>query len=206
MRFRLRPQDDGFFELFAATGAILVEACRILTEAIGSDPVRRSELSDAMEEVEHRGDESSHALVRKVNSSYLTPFDREDVYQLGARLDDCLDLMQKALDRMVVYRVGALPDAVGELVQVLSRQAELTSEAMPRLRSPAALSDYWVEVNRLENQADQIHLRLLAEIFAGGYDAVEIIKHKEIVDTLEAAADAFELVAQTVETIAVKGS
>lgn len=206
MRFRLTPQDDGYFELFAATGAILVEACRLLTEAIGSDPARRGELSETMEEVEHRGDESAHALVRKVNSSYLTPFDREDVYQLSARLDDCLDLMQKALDRMVVYRVDALPDAVGDLVQVLSRQAELTAEAMPRLRSPAELSDYWVEVNRLENQADQVHLRLLGEIFAGGYDAVEIIKHKEIVDTLEDAADAFELVAQTVETIAVKGS
>jgi uncharacterized protein len=206
VRFRLTPHDESFFELFAATGQILVEASTVLTEAIGSDQVRRAELGVAMEEIEHRGDEAAHTVLRRVNSSFITPFDREDIYQLTARLDDCLDHMQAAVDCMVLYKVGPLPDAVGEIVQVLSRQAELTAEAMPRLRSLAALSDYWVEINRLENQADQLHRRLLAELFAGGYDPVEIMKHKEIVDILGAAADAFEHVAHTVETIAVKES
>jgi uncharacterized protein len=206
VRFRLTPQDNSFFELFAGTGKILVEATTVLTEVLGSDQSRRAELGAVMEEIEHRGDESAHAVLRRVNSSFVTPFDREDIYQLTSRLDDCLDLMQAAVDLMVLYKIGAMPAAVGEIVAVLARQAELTAEAMPRLRSLTDLSDYWIEINRLENQADQIHRRLLAELFDGGYDAISIMKHKEIIETLEEAADAFEHVAHTVETIAVKES
>lgn len=206
MRLRLTPQDNSFFELFAATGKILVEATTVLTEVLGSDQTRREELAQQMEEIEHRGDESAHAVMRRLNSSFVTPFDREDIYQLTSRLDDCLDLMQAAVDLMVLYRVGVMPDAVGDVVAVLTRQAELTAEAMPRLRSLGGLSDYWVEINRLENQADQVHRRLLAHLFGGDYDAIAIMKHKEIIETLESAADAFEHVAHTVETIAVKES
>lgn len=206
MRLRLTPQDNSFYELFAATGRILVEATTVLAEVLGSDQTRREELAQRMEEIEHAGDESAHAVMRRLNSSFVTPFDREDIYQLASRLDDCLDLMQAAVDLMVLYRVGTLPDAVAELVQVLTRQAELTAEAMPRLRSLSDLADYWVEINRLENQADSVHRRLLVKLFDGEYDAIEIMKHKEIIETLEEAADAFEHVAHTVETIAVKES
>jgi predicted phosphate transport protein (TIGR00153 family) len=149
---------------------------------------------------------ATHAVLRRLNSSFVTPFDRVDSYTLASRLDDCVDLMQAAVDLVVLYQVGTLPEAVADLVQVLARQAELTADAMPRLRSLADLTDYWVEINRLENQADQIHRRLLATLFGGAYDAIEIMKHKEIVETLESAADAFEHVAHTVETIAVKES
>lgn len=206
MRLRLTPQDDSFFEMFAGTGRILVEATAVLTEVLGSDQARREVLAQRMEEIEHRGDESAHTLLRRLNSSFVTPFDREDIYRLTSRLDDCLDLMQAAVDLMVLYRVGAMPDAVGDIVAVLTRQAELTAEAMPRLRSLSDLSDYWVEINRLENQADQIHRRLVAHLFDGEHDAIAIMKHKEIIETLESAADAFEHVAHTVETIAVKES
>jgi len=206
VRLRLTPQDNSFYELFAATGGILVEATTVLAEVLGSDQTRREELAQRMEEIEHAGDESAHAVMRRLNSSFVTPFDREDIYQLASRLDDCLDLMQAAVDLMVLYRVGTLPDAVSELVQVLTRQAELTADAMPRLRSLADLADYWVEINRLENQADSVYRRLLVKLFDGEYDAIEIMKHKEIIETLEEAADAFEHVAHTVETIAVKES
>jgi uncharacterized protein len=206
VRFRLTPQDTSFFDLLTGAGALLVEATDVLTEVIGSDQARRMELGAAMEEIEQRGDEAAHALVRRVNASFVTPFDRGDVYVLTSRLDDCLDHLQAAVDLMVLYKIGAMPDAVGELVAVLTRQAELTAEAMPRLRSVTDLSDYWIEVNRLENQADQIHRRIVSHLFDDGYDAVSILKHKEIVDTLEAAADAFEDVAHTVETIAIKES
>nr|WP_205709318.1 DUF47 family protein [Kineococcus siccus] len=202
----MTPQDDSFYELFAATGTILVEATTVLAEVLGSDQARREELARRMEEIEHAGDESTHAVMRRLNSSFVTPFDREDIYQLASRLDDCLDLMQAAVDLVVLYRVGALPAAVSDLVQVLARQAELTRAAMPRLRAPADLADYWVEINRLENQADAIHRRLLAALFNGEHDAITIMKNKEIIETLEEAADAFEHVAHTVETIAVKES
>ena len=206
MRLRLTPQDNSFYELFAATGRILVDATTVLAEVLGSDQTRREELAVRMEEIEHAGDESAHAVMRRLNSSFVTPFDREHIYQLASRLDDCLDLMQAAVDLMVLYRVGTLPEAVAELVQVLARQAELTAEAMPRLRSLSDLADYWVEINRLENQADKSHRKLLAEMFDEIADPILLMKLKEIVEKLEDAADAFEKVANTVETIALKES
>ncbi|GAB7193344.1 DUF47 family protein [Kineococcus sp. NUM-3379] len=205
MRLRLTPQDHSFFDLFASTGQLLVEATTVLAEFLGSDPVRRQELAGAMTELEHRGDDATHAVLRRVNSSFVTPFDREDVYQLACRLDDCLDEMHSAVELMVIYRLDTVPAALPEVVQVLSRQAELTAAAMPRLRSLGNLDDYWVEMNRLENQADALYRRLLGTLFGGEYDAIAIMKHKDVVEALERAADAFEHVAHTVETIALKG-
>ena len=106
----------------------------------------------------------------------------------------------------MLYRVGVLPAGVSDQVEVLSRMSELTADAMPRLRSMKDLTEVWIELNRLENQADQVYRRLLARLFSGDYDALTVLKLKEVVDQLEAAADAFEHVANTVETIAVKES
>ena len=107
---------------------------------------------------------------------------------------------------VVLYKIKELPhDIVGQ-VEVLERAAELTAEAMPRLRGLRDLSEYWIEINRLENQGDQVYRRLLAELFSGAYDALTVLKLKEVIDQLEAAADAFEHVANTVESIAVKES
>ena len=159
-----------------------------------------------MRDIEHAADESTHAIMRKVNSSFITPFDREDIYSLASNLDDCMDLMEAAVDLIVLYRIGELPAGITAQVEVLTRMSELTAEAMPRLRSMSDLSEYWIEINRLENQADQVYRRLLAELFNGGSDAITVLKLKEVIDELEAAADAFEKVANTVESIAVKES
>jgi len=156
--------------------------------------------------LEHAADESTHAIMRKVNSSFITPFDREDIYGLASNLDDCMDLMEAAADLIVLYRIDDLPDGISAQVEVLARMAELTAEAMPRLRAMRDLSEYWIEINRLENQADQAYRRLLADLFNNGADAITVLKLKEVIDELEAAADAFETVAHTVESIAVKES
>jgi uncharacterized protein len=117
-----------------------------------------------------------------------------------------MDLMEAAVDLIVLYRIGDLPAGITAQVEVLGRMSELTAQAMPRLRSMSDLSEYWIEINRLENQADQVYRRLLAELFNGGNDAITVMKLKEVIDELEAAADAFEKVANTVESIAVKES
>jgi uncharacterized protein Yka (UPF0111/DUF47 family) len=114
--------------------------------------------------------------------------------------------MEAAVDLVVLYAIDQLPPGISDQVEVLERAAELTAEAMPRLRSMKDLSEFWIELNRLENQADQVYRRLLARLFNGEYDALTVMKLKEVVDQLEAAADAFEHVANTVETIAVKES
>jgi predicted phosphate transport protein (TIGR00153 family) len=142
-------------------------------------------------------------LMLKVNSSFITPFDREDIYRLASKLDDCMDLMESAADLIVLYRLGDLPDGISAQVQVLARMSELTADATPRLRAMGDLSEYWNEISRLENEADQAYRRLVAEVFNNGKDAITVLKLKEVIDELEAAADAFETAAHTVESIAV---
>jgi uncharacterized protein Yka (UPF0111/DUF47 family) len=117
-----------------------------------------------------------------------------------------MDCMEEAADLIVLYKLEELPARVADQVQVLQRAAELTAEAMPRLRSMSDLAEYWVEVNRLENQADKAHRKLLAQLFDEVGDPILLMKLKEVVEKLEDAADAFEKVANTVETIALKES
>jgi predicted phosphate transport protein (TIGR00153 family) len=206
--FRLTPQENGFYELFAKSASYLVEGARELTTVLGIDPEERVDVAKRMREIEHLADEATHDIIRKVNTSFITPFDREDIHGLAVALDDCMDHMDACVDLIVLYRLGALPASVSEQVQVLSRMSELTAEAMPRLRSMKDLSEYWIEINRLENQADQLYRRLLADLFNGdfGSDPITVMKLKEVVEELEAAADAFEGVAHKVEGIAVKES
>jgi uncharacterized protein len=206
VRFRLTPQESSFYDMFVTSAGHLVTGAQILTEVMGTPRADREALALKMREAEHAADESTHEIMRKVNSSFITPFDREDIYSLASNLDDCMDLMEAAVDLIVLYRIGELPAGITAQVEVLGRMSELTAEAMPRLRSMSDLSEYWIEINRLENQADQVYRRLLAELFNGGNDAITVMKLKEVVDELEAAADAFEKVANTVESIAVKES
>jgi predicted phosphate transport protein (TIGR00153 family) len=184
----------------------LVDAANVLAQIVAHSGAKREQLAREMRDAEHRGDEATHGIFRRLNSSFVTPLDREDIYRLAVGLDDCMDEMDAAADLIVLYELHELPTAVTHQVEVLQRAAKLTSDAIPRLRAMRALSDYWIEINRLENEADKTHRRLVARLFSGAYDALTVLKLKGVVDTLEAAADAFESVAHTVETIAVKES
>jgi predicted phosphate transport protein (TIGR00153 family) len=206
VRLSLTPRDSRFYDLFAAAADNLVVGAKLLTDLLGAAHEARADIAERMRAAEHAGDETIHAIMREVNSTFVTPFDREDIYRLAASLDDVMDAMEAAADLTVLYQVGELPAGLADQVAVLGRAAEITAEAMPRLRGMSNLSAYWIEINDLENQADQIYRRLLAKLFGGEYDALTVLKLKEVVDQLEAAADAFEHVAHTVESIAVKES
>ena len=206
MRLRLTPRQNSFYPMFAESGQNLVTGARLLKELLGAAPRDRKEIADRMREAEHAGDEVTHAIMRELNGSFITPFDREDIYRLASSLDDVMDAMEAAVDLVVLYQIGELPPEVADQVDVIERAAELTAAAMLKLRSMKDLSEFWIELNRLENQADQIYRRLLARLFSGDFDALTVMKLKEVVDQLEGAADAFEHVANTVETIAVKES
>ena len=203
---RFTPRNNAFYAMFAVSGQNLVVGAGLLKELLGAEPADRKAIAEKMREAEHDGDEATHAIMRELNESFITPFDREDIYRLASSLDDVMDAMEAAVDLVVLYQIGELPPEVADQVDVLERAAELTAEAMPRLRSMKDLSEFWIELNRLENQADQVYRRLLARLFNGEYDALTVMKLKEVVDELEAAADAFEHVANTVESIAVKES
>ncbi len=206
MRLRLTPRETGFYALFARSADNLVAGAQLLKELLAAGIDGRAAIAEKMRDAEHAGDEVTHEIMRLINTTFVTPFDREDIYALASNLDDVMDHMDAAVDLVALYAPEELPAELADQVEVLERAAVLTAEAMPRLRSMKDLTEYWIEVNRLENQADQIHRRLLARLFGGEYKAMTVLKLKDIVEELEAAADAFEHVANTVETIAVKES
>ena len=208
MRIKLRPGDDTFFDFFSRAAQNLVRGTALLSELILPDANVES-VSERLVEVEHDSDAITHELYKKINSSFITPFDREDIYRLGSGLDDVMDHLEAVGSLMYLYgltHLPALPREMHELVDVLDRQAKLTADAMPRLKVMKGLEEYWVECNRLENEGDSTYRMLLVRLFSGEYDALTVLKMKEVVDELERACDAFERVANTVETIAVKES
>jgi predicted phosphate transport protein (TIGR00153 family) len=205
VRLRLTPQDSSFYEMFAALADNLVKGADLVAElfAPGAD---REALATRMRDLEHACDAATHQIMRHLNSTFVTPFDREDIYELASRLDDVMDFMEAAVDLVVLYSLEELPRELASQAEVLQRMAQLTASAMPRLKTMKNLSEYWIEVNRLENEADKVYRRLVARLFNGDYEALAVMKLKDVVDQLEYAADAFEKVANSVETVAVKES
>lgn len=206
MRLRLTPRNTSFFDLLAESASHLVRGAALLAELLGAEKADRKAIATQLREAEHDADEATHTIMRNLNQTFVTPFDRDDIYALASRLDDCMDAMEEAGDLVVLYELDELPDLVITQVDVLRRCAELTAEAMPRLRVMKDLPEYWVEINRLENEGDRTYRRLVAELFNDDLEPIALMKLKEVVDTLEAAADGFERVANMVETIALKES
>jgi predicted phosphate transport protein (TIGR00153 family) len=192
--------------MLAAQAQLLVDGADVLDQMVGADFDERVDLAAQLREIEHNADAQTHSLIKKLNSTFVTPFDRDDIYDLASALDDCMDYMEEAADLIVLYRITDLPKKTGKQIKLLRRAAAETAEAMPRLQGMDGLADYWVEINRLENQADRAYRGLLADLFESETDAIHVMKLKELIDALENAADAFEKVANTVETIALKES
>jgi predicted phosphate transport protein (TIGR00153 family) len=206
MPWRLTPRDTSFFDLLASAATNLVEGAQILEQLLRAEPGDRPPLAERMRQVEHVADGTTHEIMRKLNSTFVTPFDRADIYALASSLDDCIDEMDAAADLVVLYQLNGMPAGTARQVEILGKQAALTAAAMPLLRTMKGLDEYWVEINRLENDADRIYRTMLAELFHEGADPIAVFKTKEVIDLLESAADAFETVAHHVETIAVKES
>jgi predicted phosphate transport protein (TIGR00153 family) len=202
---RIRPVDTSFYDLFTRSAQHLVTGASLLAEMM-SETADHEDVARRMREAEHSADETTHELIRKVNSTFVTPFDREDIYALGSGLDDVMDMMDEVVDLILLYEVKVLPPELSTQVEVLQRCAELTAAAMPNLQSMQSLEEYWIEVNRLENTGDKNHRRTLAKLFSGEFKTIEVLKLKDIVESLEEAIDAFEKVANIVEQIAVKES
>ena len=205
MRFRIRPLETSFYDLFSEAAAHLVEGAALLAQMLDASSDKKA-IAEKMREAEHEADETTHKIVRRVNSTFITPFDREDIYRLASSLDDVMDFMEEAVDLVLLYEVERLPKELANQVDVIQRCAELTAQAMPKLKAMKDLEEYWIEINRLENAGDKNHRRMLAKLFSGEFKTIEVLKLKDIVEALERAIDAFESVAHTIEQIAVKES
>ncbi|HEY7226356.1 MAG TPA: DUF47 family protein [Micromonosporaceae bacterium] len=206
MRFKIRPGDDSFYGFFNDAAANLVRGAELLLELAWPD-TNVADIAERLGEIEHDSDRITHEVYNKINSTFITPFDREDIYRLASNLDDVMDHIEAAGSLVYLYgltKLPALPREMHELVDVVERQARITAEAMPRLKTMKNLKDYWVECNRLENEGDQAYRMLLVRLFSGEYEPLDVLKMKEVADELEAACDALEHVANTVEQISVK--
>lgn len=205
MRLRLTPRDDRFFPMFVEAAQNIVSATELMGEFLHVSS-NRDKLAVQLREHEHAGDAVTHRVIHELNSTFVTPFDREDIYQLITQLDDVMDAIEAAADFAVLAELETLPAEMGRQVDLLQRAARVTVAAMGRLASMNDLASFWIEINRLENEADQVYRGLLSRLFSGTYEALTVLKLKQVADDLEEAADAFEHVANVVQTIAVKES
>jgi hypothetical protein len=206
MGLRLTPRDNVFYRLFTEAADNVVTGVRLLRELVSAPSEQREQIAAQIKSVENKGDDLVKTIIERLDTSFVTPFDRADIYQLAIRLDDVLDDMEAAADLTVLYRIGDFPPDVEKQVALLCQAAELTARAMPGLRDLTGLTEFWQRANDIEDAGDHVYRCLLAELFDGERDALTVLKLKEIVDDLEAAADGFEHVADVVRSIAVKES
>jgi uncharacterized protein len=203
---RLTPRNTQFYDMFTAAASNALDAALMLTKLVNADYEQRPELARQLKDLEHVADHTTHDIMRALNTSFITPFDREDIAVLAARMDDIVDHIEAAADLTVLYRIETLPSAVHQQAALLEEAARMTVDGMGRLRTLQKLEDYWITINDIENRADAAYRTLLAELFDSELEVVTMIKIKEVVDELESAADAFEDLANVVQSIAAKES
>ncbi|MBO3735544.1 DUF47 domain-containing protein [Glycomyces niveus] len=209
MRFSLKPQDDAFYAFFNDAADNIRRGVSILAE-LGDESADYQKISERLVDVEHDNDQLTHRLFNKVNSTFVTPMDRTDMYHLAGKLDDILDHIEAAANLVYLYGLSELPALPREMIEqitVLVSQAELLAEYMPKLKGlNASMKEFWVECNRLENDGDRAYRMLLVRLYSGEYPALTVMKLKEVADELEAACDSFESVSNVVESVYVKES
>jgi uncharacterized protein len=203
MRLRLVPREESFFDLFEEMAGKVKQGADELLLLLKeySDLDRRT---GRVLDIEHEGDEITHEVMRRLNTTFVTPFDREDIYKLASSLDDVLDHIEAAAEYLQLHKIERpLPQMVS-LAETLAQAASHTANAMPGLRKMRDLETYWVEINRLENEGDRFYRRTIAELFSGDYRAMDVLKFEKIIEEIEAAIDRLEDVANAVESIVLK--
>ena len=209
MRFSLKPQDNAFYAFFNEAAENIQRGVTILTELGDDEPAYKS-ISDRLTDVERDNYQLTHRLFNKIDSTFVTPMDRNDMHQLAGKLDDVLDHVEAAAALVYLYGLSerpALPEEMLDQVGVLKAQADLLVDSMPKLKHlNSAIKNYWVECNRLENDGDRAYRLLLVRLYSGEYDGLTVMKLKEVADELEAACDSFEQVSHVTEGMYVKAA
>lgn len=204
---RLIPRDTKFFDMFVEIATNVVEGAQVLSDLLHNyDYQTMPVAAEKIKEIEHRGDDMTHRILIKLNQTFITPFDREDIHLLASSLDDVLDFIYSASDRLVTYKITQPSPSAKLLAAVILKQAEELKKAVALLGNDGRLLEHCVEVNRLENEADQISRDAIGRLFDGGYDPITLIKLKELLEILEEASDKAEDVANVLETVVLKNA
>jgi len=201
----LAPRDREFFDLFEEAGGNILRAAGLLDEMLRDFP-ERSELAREILICEQDGDRITHDIIQRLNQTFVTPIDREDIYELASALDDVVDYTEEVSDYLGLYKIEAPMAQSQQLAKVLLASARQIAEAMPRLRGFKDISHFTVEINRLENDGDRIVREAIASLFDNGIDPMVVIRWKDIFERLEEAIDATEHVANILEGIVIKNS
>jgi uncharacterized protein len=202
-RFRFIPREETFFVDFIAMADQLRVGARLLEEMLATDPPHADKAHE-IKEVEHKCDFLTHEIIQRLNKTFVTPIDREDIHSLARTLDDVMDAIDNAAALIPLYKIDRVRPGARELAKIISTSADAVRRALEALEKRSGVLDHAVEINRLENEADRVHQRAVGQLFDEERDPVVILKWKEILDLLEDATDRCEDVANLIENVVVK--
>jgi hypothetical protein len=203
---RLLPRDEKFFDLFTSVASLSVEAAKLQLDLLRADPIRRHAIVDAIKRLEHQADEITHEVVTRLDRVFITPLDREDIHLLASRLDDVVDLIDGAAHRVEMYHAGTAPAGAVLLADVVVRATQALLVAVQSLEKNKnrTVLDACEQVKRLEEEGDSVYHEWVAKLFDGSPDPLDVIKWKEIYDTMENTLDHMEDVGNVLESISIK--
>ncbi|MEN6357687.1 MAG: DUF47 family protein [Armatimonadota bacterium] len=208
MGLRIIPREEAFFDLFKAQATNVVEGAVLLKDLL-EDYTDVDQKRMKIEKTESFGDEIAHKIIEKLNKTFITPIDREDIHALSSALDDILDFINATSQRLNLYGVESISAEAKELANIVLRAAEETlalTESMKNLKDVKSMKSRWIEVNRLENEGDKVSRNAIAGLFKNEKDPIEVIKWKELYEHLEMAIDKCEDAANIVEAVALKNA
>ena len=203
-RFSLIPKEEQYFALFREMTSHIYDASSALAEMLAAEHEEFPGHLKKIKAIEHTCDELTHSISKKLNSSFITPFDREDIYMLSGALDDIVDLIDDAARAIVMYNVRETTDYARQFGDVIQRMAVQLHEVVSTLERPAGIAPRLVEIHRLENEGDDLYHEAIGELFRGTPDPLRVIRWKDIYDKLEAAVDRCEQAANIIETVIIK--
>jgi predicted phosphate transport protein (TIGR00153 family) len=203
---RLLPRNEKFFDLFRTVAQLNVDAAKLLQELLAADPERRRPIVDAIKRKEHEADEVTHDVVGRLDRTFITPLDREDIHMLASRLDDVMDLMDGTARRIQMFHAGAAPSGAVQMADVIRRANEQLLVAVTSLEKDrnGAVLEACKQVKALEEEGDSLYHQWVGQLFEGSPDALQVIKWKGIYDNLERTLDQAEDVSNVLESIFIK--
>jgi predicted phosphate transport protein (TIGR00153 family) len=204
-RFSLLPRDRTFFDLFIEAGQNTVHAATLLDRMMNHWP-EEAGISREILKAEQEGDRITHDIIKRLNTTFVTPIDREDIYGLATQMDDIVDFTEEAADFLGLYKIEAPMEQATALTKVLVAACEQLATGLEHLRDFKDLDKYWIEIHRLENEGDRISRDAVASLFSNGIDPMVVIRWKDMFAVLENAIDATETAAQILEGIVIKNS
>ncbi len=201
---KLLPREEQYFSLFAQMTSYINDAATTLVEMLSHQDGDYTEYVQRIKGIEHACDDLTHNVATRLNQSFITPFDREDIYMMSTALDDIVDLIDDAARAIIIFDVHEITDYARDFADVIERMAEQLKAIVAMLQKPKNVTQRLVEIHRLENEGDDIYHAAIAELFHNSHDALTVLKWKEVYEKLEAAVDRCENVANIIESVIIK--